>query len=336
MGVVKVNLNENSYDVVIEKGIFDSASRELNLCRKVLIVSDSGVPFEYVQKLNSQCKDAVIAVFKKGEVHKSLKTMQRLFSLMLKNNFTRKDCIVALGGGVTGDLAGFTAASYMRGIDFYNIPTTVLSCVDSSVGGKTAVNFDNVKNIIGAFWQPKKVLIDVNLLKTLPERQVSNGLAEALKMSLTFDKDLFNLFKTENPCEHLEEIIYRSVQLKAKVVEQDEKEAGLRKVLNFGHTIGHGIELTTKEKLYHGECVALGMLCMTGDDVRKELIPVLNKLKLQTVCSFNEEKVCKTIMHDKKSKGDLISTIFVERLGEYKIKDSSVAELKELLKVIKK
>lgn len=331
MKIVKVNLKENSYDVVIEKGIFKKAEEELNLNRKVLIVSDSQVPAEYAKEFSKKCKQPVIAVFECGEDHKTISTMEYLFDLMLKNNFNRKDCVVAIGGGVTGDLAGFTAASYMRGIDFYNIPTTVLSCVDSSVGGKTAVNFENVKNIIGAFWQPKKVLIDVDLLKSLPERQISNGLSEALKMSLTFDKELFSLFKNGDPVEMLEEIIYRSVQLKANVVEEDEKEAGLRKVLNFGHTIGHGIELSSKGDLYHGECVALGMICMSSEKVKEELIPVLKKLKLPVKYTFNEDEVCSAIGHDKKSNENGISTIVVNETGSFEMKDMSIQDIKNLL-----
>lgn len=331
MKIVKVNLKENSYDVVIEKGIFKKAEEELILNRKVLIVSDNQVPAEYAKEFSKKCTQPVIAVFECGEDHKTISTMEYLFDLMLKNNFNRKDCVVAIGGGVTGDLAGFTAASYMRGIDFYNIPTTVLSCVDSSVGGKTAVNFGNVKNIIGAFWQPKKVLIDVDLLKSLPERQISNGLSEALKMSLTFDKELFNLFKNGDPVKMLEEIIYRSVQLKANVVEEDEKEAGLRKVLNFGHTIGHGIELSSKGELYHGECVALGMICMSSEKVKDELIPVLKKLKLPVKYTFNEDEVCSAIGHDKKSNENGISTIVVNEAGSFEMKDMSIQDIKNLL-----
>ena len=221
--IITVNLGEKTYDVVIEKGVFARAEKELSLNRRVLIVSDDGVPPEYAKALAEKCKSPVISVIKSGENHKNLETMQDLFKVMMDNNFTRKDCVVAVGGGMVGGLCGFIAASYMRGIDFYNIPTTVLSAVDSSVGGKTAVNFNGVKNIIGAFWQPKKVLIDVDLLKSLPQRQISNGLAEALKMALTFDKELVKTFQTGNPFECLEEIIQRSVQLKANVVEQDEK-----------------------------------------------------------------------------------------------------------------
>lgn len=336
MKKVHINLGDNSYDVIVERGVFQRAGEELNLNRRVLIVSDSGVPAEYAQALATKCKAPVIKVFPNGEDHKCLATMEMLFQAMLDNGFTRKDCVVAVGGGVVGDLAGFTASSYMRGIDFYNIPTTVLSSVDSSVGGKTAVNFGNVKNIIGAFWQPKKVLIDVDLLKSLPQRQISNGLSEALKMSMTFDKQLFDLFQNGNPFDHIEEIIYRSVQLKANVVEQDEKEAGLRKVLNYGHTIGHGVELTTEGALFHGECVGLGMICMCAPAVKGQLIPILEKLNLPVSYTFDDDKVCAAIGHDKKSSGATISTVFVPEIGSFEMRDLTVDQMRELLPLIKK
>lgn len=335
MSTVHINLGENSYDVIVEGGVFQRAEKELNLNRRVLIVSDSGVPTEYAQALAAKCKTPVIKVFPDGEDHKNLATMEMLFHAMLDNGFTRKDCVVAVGGGVVGDLAGFTASAYMRGIDFYNIPTTVLSSVDSSVGGKTAVNFGNVKNSIGAFWQPKKVLIDVDLLKTLPQRQISNGLSEALKMSMTFDKELFDLFKNGNPFENIEEIIYRSVQLKADVVEKDEKEAGLRKVLNFGHTIAHGVEILSEGALYHGECVAMGMICMCAPEVKAQLIPILEKLSLPIKTTFDDDKVCEAIGHDKKAAGATISTIYVPEIGKFEMRDLTVAQIRKLLPMIK-
>ena len=329
-----VHLGEKTYDVVIEKGVFKRAEKELNLNRKVLIVSDEGVPPEYAKAISEKCKEPVIAVIKSGENHKNLETMQDLFQLMIQNNFTRKDCVLAVGGGMVGDLCGFTAASYMRGIDFYNIPTTVLSMVDSSVGGKTAVNFGGVKNIIGAFWQPKKVLIDVDLLKSLPQRQISNGLAEALKMALTFDAALVEKFQKDNPFDHLEEIIQRSVQLKTDVVEKDEKESGLRKVLNFGHTIGHGIEIVSDGALYHGECVGLGMLCLASEEVRELLIPVMKKLNLPVECSVNVEKALEAIKHDKKAGNGSISTIHVNKAGTFEMKDMTLEELHERLEMV--
>lgn len=332
--IVHVNLGEDSYDVVIEQGVLQRAEKELNLNRKVLVVSDSGVPKEYAQLIAGKCKQAVIGVFEPGEDHKNLDTVQTLLKLMLDNGFTRGDCVVAVGGGVVGDLAGFVAASYMRGVDFYNIPTTVLSQVDSSVGGKTGVNFGGVKNSIGAFHQPKKVLIDADVLKTLPKRQISNGLSEALKMGMTFDKETVELFKSGDPFENVELLIQKSVEIKAKVVEQDEKEAGLRRVLNFGHTLGHGIEINSEGKLYHGECVALGMIAMCGDEVREELLPILEKLQLPVSCDVDIEAACEAIKHDKKAGASTIKCVVVDKMGTFEMKDMNIDELREKLHLI--
>ncbi|MEE1319023.1 MAG: 3-dehydroquinate synthase family protein, partial [Ruminococcus sp.] len=250
---IHMDLKENSYDILVERGILNRAGEILNLKRRVLVVTDSGVPEIYAKTVAKQCKEPIICTVESGEASKSLETFGTLLQKMLDNNFSRKDCVVAVGGGVVGDLSGYAAASYMRGIDFYNIPTTFLSQIDSSIGGKTAINLGNVKNIVGAFYQPKKVLIDPDVLSTLPERQISNGLAEAVKMALTSDSELFDIFEKEDIKEKIEKIIIRSLNIKKNVVEQDEKESGLRKILNFGHTIGHGIE--TSSELYHGECV---------------------------------------------------------------------------------
>lgn len=232
-----------------------------------------------------------------------------------------------------GDLAGFAAACYMRGIDFYNIPTTVLSQVDSSIGGKTAVDFAGYKNIIGAFWQPKRVIIDTEVLATLPERQISNGLAEAVKMSLTSDPQLFALFENGNYSEHTDEIIERSLKIKRAVVEKDEREGGLRKILNFGHTIAHAIESANQmENLYHGECVAAGMVPMCSEKVRERLIPVLKKLNLPISFSAEPEKIIEAVTHDKKCSGNTLTVIRVPEIGKYEMKDITVDELFEELR----
>ena len=193
--IIHMNLGQDSYDIVVERGVLTKANQHLNLNRRVLIVTDEGVPSEYAKTLAAQCRDSVICTIDQGESSKSLSVFEKLLHVMLDRDFSRKDCVVAVGGGVVGDLSGFAASAYMRGIDFYNIPTTLLSQIDSSIGGKTAINFGGVKNIVGAFYQPKKVLIDPDLLKTLPSRQIANGLAEAIKMSLTSDKELFELFE---------------------------------------------------------------------------------------------------------------------------------------------
>ena len=314
---IRMNLGENSYDIVIERGLLSHAREQLSLDRRVLVVTDAGVPQEYAAALAAQCGDAVICTVEEGECSKSPHTLATLWQTMLDHGFSRKDCVVAVGGGVVGDLAGFAAATYMRGIDFYNIPTTLLSQIDSSIGGKTAVNFGGVKNVVGAFYQPKKVLIDPDLLHTLSPRQLANGLAEAVKMALTSDKELFALFENDIIEEQIDAIIGRSLLIKKSVVEQDEKENGLRKVLNFGHTIGHGIEVGGGVSLYHGECVALGMLPMCGEAIRPRVASVLKKCGLYRTLSYDWEGIAAAAFHDKKADGGTVTVVMVEEIGDF-------------------
>ena len=331
--VIHMDLGQDSYDIVVERGIFQNAARHLNLNRRVLIVTDTGVPAAYAQTLAQQCKEGVICTVEMGETSKSLDMFGKLLETMLSHSFSRKDCIAAVGGGVVGDLAGFAASAYMLGIDFYNIPTTLLSQVDSSIGGKTAINFAGVKNIVGAFYQPKKVLIDPELLKTLPPRQISNGLADAIKMSLTSDQELFELFEQQDVESNLDEIILRSLNIKKSVVEQDEKEAGLRKILNFGHTVGHGIESSEgMSHLYHGECVALGMIPMCGEELRPRLIEVLKKCKLYQKLDYDWEKITEAAFHDKKANGDTVNVTTVNQPGSFELKTMKCMEVIERAK----
>ena len=331
--ILKTKLPASSYDIVIESGVLQRLDSYLNLNRRVLIVTDDGVPGKYSKTVAGFCAHPIIYTIPQGEESKSLSSFEALCRTMLENGFDRSDAVVAVGGGVVGDLAGFAAASYMRGIDFYNIPTTVLSCVDSSVGGKTAINFESVKNIIGAFYQPKKVIIDPETLKTLPKRHISNGLAEALKMSMTLDVQLFDRFKHGDPFEDIEKIIASSLMIKADIVSKDEKEKGLRKVLNFGHTIGHGIESVKgfEGGLYHGECVALGMLIVSPPHVREELIPILEKLDLPTKVECDPEKVFEAVIHDKKSSGGGIDMVFCPEIGFFKIENTPLEKIKEMI-----
>jgi len=327
-----LNLPEHSYNIYVGQNILDSAGEILALDRKVFILTDDGVPPQYAKEVANQCKNAKIHTVCQGEGAKSFAVLQAALSEMLKFEMTRGDCVVAVGGGVVGDLCAFAAATYMRGIDFYNVPTTLLAAVDSSIGGKCAVNLDGVKNIVGTFYQPKAVLIDTNTLKTLEERQISAGLAESVKMALTSDKELFEIFEKKNPMEYIEEIIIRSLKIKKAVVEEDERESGLRKILNFGHTIGHAIEAEENGKLYHGECVALGMIPMCKKDVRSRLIPVLNKINLKTDYDGNLDSALKFISHDKKRAGDLIDAVYVDKVGEYRIEKTSPSEITLLAK----
>ena len=331
---ISINLGPDSYQVVIEPGCLARARTLLDLDRRVMIVTDDQVPETYAGILAAQCRNPYIHRIPAGEESKNLRSFENILSHMLREGFTRGDCVAAVGGGVVGDLAGFAAACYMRGVDFYNLPTTLLSQVDSSVGGKTAVDLDGIKNIVGAFCQPKRVLIDTATLDTLPGRQISAGLAEAVKMALTFDEDLFRLFETGEAKGQLEQIVARCVAIKGRVVEQDEKEQGLRRVLNFGHTIGHGIESVTG--LYHGECVALGMLPMCSREVRARLLPVLESLGLPREVRADPEAVYAALLHDKKAAGGTITLVRVDRAGSFRLDRAAPEDLRELIGLVVK
>ncbi len=331
--IVPVNLKEKSYNIYLERGAIERAKDYFNLERKVLVVTDSGVPESYAKRVAEQSKEATIVTIPQGEQSKSIKYFEELLKELTLNNFTRSDCVVAVGGGVVGDLSGFAAASYMRGIDFYNIPSTVLSQVDSSIGGKVAIDFMGYKNIVGAFYQPKGVIVDPDLLKTLPARQISNGLSEAVKMSLTSDPELFKIFEENKWEENIETVIERSLKIKRAVVEEDEKETGLRKILNFGHTLAHGIESEYEMKgLFHGECVALGMIPMCSAEVRCRLKPVLKSLKLPESFEGNIDSIIEAIRHDKKMSGDEITVIYVNKIGSYEMKTINFDKLAEDMK----
>ena len=330
--VLNLNLPTGGYPIYIERGALDRAGELFSLDRRVLVVTDSGVPADYARRVAAQCYEAHIITVPKGEGSKSLATLEILLDAMLQNGFGRTDCVVAVGGGVVGDLSGFAASTFMRGIDFYNIPTTVLSQVDSSIGGKVAVNFGGVKNIVGAFYQPKAVIIDPDVLSTLPQRQIANGLAEAVKMSLTSDSELFEIFERGEALQNIDTVIERSLRIKKAVVEEDEKESGIRRILNFGHTLGHGIESANLEKLYHGECVALGMIPMCAPDVRARLIAVLQSIGLPTQMEGDLETILQLTMHDKKCEGISVNVVFVDAVSSYRIEKMPLSEWQQYIR----
>lgn len=327
--MIRMELGNSSYNIELERGNLEKAGQLLNLNRKVMIITDEGVPILYANKIAGQSKEFYIKVVSQGERSKSFDTVEDILKEMLHHQFTRKDCVVSVGGGVIGDLGGFVASIYMRGIDFYNVPTTVLSQVDSSIGGKTAINLDGIKNIVGAFYQPKAVLIDPNTLDTLSERQIINGLFEAIKMGATSDKTLFELFLEDDWREHLDTIITRSLLVKKYVVEQDEKESHLRKILNFGHTIGHGFESAAHGRYLHGECVALGMLYMSSEEVQDQLCEIYDKLgfTVPEFYTFDLEEVKEAITHDKKAGSESCSVVFVDEIGNGMIEEWSMEKV---------
>lgn len=333
--ILSVDLGPRSYDVIIERGALSRGGAIFDLHRKVMIVTDSGVPQSYVQTIARQCQTPFVFTFPQGEASKTVHTWTEILDRLVAERFTRTDCVVAVGGGVAGDMGGFAAAAYFRGIDFYNIPTTLLAQIDSSVGGKVAVDHQGYKNLVGAFWQPKGVLIDPDVLSTLPARQMSAGAAEAVKTALIGDPELFALFESGKALDHVEEMIYRSLAVKASVVGQDEREDGLRRVLNFGHTVGHGIETSEGYSLLHGECVALGMLPMVSSKVRARLLPVLQSLNLPTRYGGDPEAVISAMKHDKKCAGGEITVVRCEEVGTFEFRkipfETLAREMREAL-----
>ncbi len=330
--ILKVELKDKSYPIVLEKGCLAQVKNYLDTTRKSFVISDEGVAQKWKDQLMSQLEDAVLFVVPQGEVSKSFVWYEACLKEMLKQGFHRKDQVIALGGGVVGDLAGFVAASYMRGIDFIQIPTTTLSQIDSSIGGKVAINVDGIKNCVGAFWQPKLVLIDPQTLSTLPKRHVINGLIEALKAGCIQDEELFRIFEEEEIESHLEEIILRSLNMKKRIVEEDETEQGIRKILNFGHTIGHAIESSQNGKLYHGEAVGLGMLLITEDEtIRSRIKKCLLKLEAPAEINVNAKQLFELILMDKKAQKQSIDVISVHKIGSASIETRNFQEIKELL-----
>ena len=322
--VISVSLGAQSYPILLEPGALTRAGEHLSLDRRVLVVTDSGVPQEYAQAIASRCRQPRICTLPAGEGSKSLDSYHLLLREMLRLHMDRSDCVAAVGGGMVGDLAGFAAATYMRGVDFYNIPTTLLAQVDSSVGGKTAIDLDGVKNAVGAFHQPRAVLIDTDVLRTLSPRQTAEGLAESVKMAMTCDASLLTLIETASDLTAaLPEIIARSLRIKAQVVEQDPTEQGLRRVLNFGHTLGHAIESCAGGELLHGECVAP----MCAPPLRPRLTAILQRCGLPTECGCTAGQLLPYLLHDKKAVSGSVTAVLVDEPGTFRMETMTPEEI---------
>jgi 3-dehydroquinate synthase len=331
--IVPIHLENQTaikYDVVID------ALPTLTFNRKVAIVTNTTVSALHLETLLSriEASELHVVTVADGEEYKTLATVERILDELFTHKLDRKSVLIALGGGVIGDMTGFTASLYQRGIGFIQVPTTLLSQVDASVGGKTGVNNKYGKNLIGAFYQPEAVYIDTNFLKTLPKREFSAGIAEIIKMAVMFDKHYFDFLQEADFSnkEDLEKVIERSVSLKAEVVNMDEKEAGVRAVLNYGHTFGHVIENETEYKRYlHGEAVAIGMVMANRLSVElglmseeesalvtkfliKHSLPV--DYEIQEVDAFYDK-----FFLDKKSANNKIKFILANGLGGHIMRD---------------
>lgn len=321
-----------SYNITVKSGILDETGaylRALTGAKTAVIITDDIVDGLYAERAEKSLQAADFQtlkfVFSNGERSKNIHVYAEILEFLAKNRVTRTDCIVALGGGVVGDMAGFAAATYQRGIDFIQVPTTLLACVDSSVGGKTAIDLTAGKNLAGAFYQPRAVLCDPETLQTLSNRLFSDGMAEVIKYGVIFDKVFFDFLCENEAKENLESVIETCVKLKRDVVEQDEKDKGLRGLLNFGHTLGHAVEGCSDFSVSHGSAVAIGMVLasrgayrtgMTDADCTAPLLKVLQKYDLPTSTEYSAEQLLERALSDKKRDGGSITLVIPKVLGE--------------------
>jgi len=331
-----VKLADAQSRVIVEKGCHTRLKDYFSHTGKVMVISDDNIPDSLKQAVLGQFDGAILARVPQGEKAKSFEVYSSLLAKLLENGFSRKDLVIALGGGVVGDLAGFVAATYKRGCRFVSIPTTTLSQIDSSIGGKVAINLNGIKNCVGSFYHPEIVFVDTETLRTLEKRHFYNGLVEALKAGCIRDAQLFGIFKNHAheitaDSEYLEDIIIRSLLIKRDVVQQDEKEQNLRKILNYGHTIGHAIESAYNlHDYYHGECVANGMVMICEDaQIKADLVEILGKMHIPLVKEPDTEKCIEFIKNDKKASGDTIDVIKVDHIGKAYIEKIKIDELRK-------
>jgi len=344
MEKIKVNLSENSYTVYTGASLNDVGIylKKRNFPKNVLVITNTTVGKIYGEQVMEKLAGCgfmpAIVRIPDGEKYKTLNTVRELYQACLDVNLDRHSLIIALGGGVVGDIAGFVAATFKRGVPFVQVPTTLLAMVDSSVGGKTGVNLKESKNLIGSFYQPKMVFTDISTLKTLKRREFTGGLAEVIKYGIIKDKNFFkyiekniNKIKSLDP-KMLEYVINKSCVIKKRIVEVDEKESGIRAILNFGHTIGHAIEAATKYNKYlHGEAIAVGMVCASQISVRLGILGkrdaqrikyLIKKAGLPVNHQLNVNRILTKLIYDKKTKNGKINFVLpYKKIGQVVIKD---------------
>ena len=345
----KLNINTKSqkYPIIIGRGLCNNLPKLLakNFIsfNKSLIIIDKKIKKKIILRILNKFKkkNRIIYLFKANEKNKNQKNVDKILNILLKNNFQRNDCLISVGGGITGDVSGFASSIYKRGIKFVNVPTTLLAQVDSSIGGKTGVNTSYGKNLIGSFYQPRLVISDTDFLKTLPKREIICGYAEILKHSLIFNEKFFSflnknaskILKIESP--FIEKSIIESCKIKKKIVEIDENEKNLRKILNFGHTFAHAYEATLNysKKLNHGEAVLLGIISAITFGLKIKLLSKINYLKIKNHfikynlpnkigSYFSKKDLNKLIVFmkkDKKNTSNLINLILMKKIGKMKL-----------------
>lgn len=350
---LKVNLGENSYPIYIERGILNQTADYVAKVfhgRKIMIISDDQVFGFYGEMIKKELKktwECHEVIVPHGETSKSMDILPGVYAKLLEARISRSDLVIALGGGVVGDMAGFVAATYLRGISFVQIPTSLLAQVDSSVGGKVAVDLKEGKNLVGAFYQPKLVLIDPNVLATLPERYIHDGMGEVIKYGCIKDSELFHTLKCagtfENLQEELEKVITCCVDIKRRVVEEDQFDTGERMLLNFGHTLAHAIEQKyAYRRESHGEAVAIGMYQITkiSEDegitkqgTAEEIRMILESYGLPIKCDVKMQELKKAMMLDKKNLNNRLRIVLLKEIGESMIYPTDIGFFKDELSV---
>ncbi len=341
MKTIRVNLDKDSYDITFDNSL-DALRQYIAPYRKKVLVTDDIVNKLYAKKLDSFVSAKL--VLPNGEQTKSRDSLFWLYEKFMETGITRSDLIIALGGGVIGDLTGFAAATFMRGIPYIQVPTTLLAQVDSSVGGKTAIDLPNAKNIVGSFYQPKAVFIDTDFLNSLHRRTYSDGMAEVIKYGVIADRELFEMLGEKDF--DRQEVVYRCCDIKRKIVERDSFDTGERMLLNFGHTIGHAVEQFYRYKKYtHGEAVAIGMYNMTliteamgitESGTSSQILTLLKKYGLPYKLTVRPDAVLSTIALDKKSDGDMITIAATQEIGKSKLVKISRSELGSYLNSLSK
>ncbi|WP_157159287.1 3-dehydroquinate synthase [Brachyspira pilosicoli] len=351
MNKVNININNDlkiNYDILVKKGLINDTGKlvkEVLRGKRALIVTDDIVDKFYTEtvKKNLEKKNVItsVCVLENGETNKNIESIYNIYSALAKNELSRKDIIIALGGGVIGDMAGYAAATWMRGIDFVQIPTTLLACVDSSVGGKTGINIKEGKNLVGAFHSPRLVIMDSDVLNTLPKREFNAGMAEVIKHAFLFDKKLLKYLENNNNNFDMDFILKRNCELKGHIVEIDYKEKKERMFLNFGHTIGHSVENAAGYGvLLHGEAVAIGVIFAIEYGIKKNITKdkslleraknIFTKFSLPTEIPSNIN-LKDAIKLDKKRSNDEINFVFLEDIEKPLINKVSIDDIVNLL-----
>lgn len=340
-----VGLGERSYPIFIADGCLSEVGKDLsrrNVAKRYGVVADDQVAALYGEAVMANLQaagiEAELLVFAHGEASKTLQTLGELAGRLARLGFDRKDALIGLGGGVTGDLAGFLASSYMRGIPFVQIPTTLLAQVDSSVGGKTGVDIPEGKNLVGAFYQPKAVFADISVLGTLPRKELLGGLAEVIKYGVIRDAAFFDFLKENHQGilalepELIQKTVQHCCRIKADVVSEDEREGGVRRILNYGHTIGHAVEATSDYSLIHGLAVSIGMVAaarlavqngfLADDDCRKIIdILQLYGMPVEVPGTLDRARIKKYLLADKKTVGGRVFYVLPTAIGKTVITD---------------